>query len=88
MLRILTRLVPLEAATLDAAATERLIFSIMTAEQQTRVRERREVDISYALPCVGRFRINVFRQRDSVLTTPLTLDARGAKVEVTQISVE
>ena len=66
ILRILTRLVPLEAATLDVAATERLIFSIMTEEQQTRVRERREVDISYALPEVARFRINVFRQRDSV----------------------
>jgi twitching motility protein PilT len=66
VLRILTRLAPLEAATLDAAATERLIFSIMTEEQQTQVRERREVDISYALPGVARFRINVFLQRDSV----------------------
>ena len=66
VLRILTRLVPLEAAALDAAATERLIFSIMSAEQQTWVRERREVDISYSLPGAARFRINVFRQRDSV----------------------
>ena len=57
---------PLEAATLDVAATEQLIFSIMTEEQQTRVRERREVDISYALPGVARFRIHVFRQRNSV----------------------
>ena len=66
VLRILTRLVPLEAAALDAGATERLIFSIMSAEQQTWVRERREVDISYSLPGVARFRINVFLQRDSV----------------------
>jgi Tfp pilus assembly ATPase PilU len=66
VLRILTRLVPLEAAPLDADATERLIFSIMTEEQQRRVRERREVDISYTLPGVAHFRINVFRQRDSV----------------------
>jgi twitching motility protein PilT len=66
VLRIQSRLVPVDSAVLDAEATERLTFSIMSEPQKQHFRERLDVDFSYALPGVSRFRVNVFTQRDSV----------------------
>jgi twitching motility protein PilT len=66
VLRIQKRLVPLGGGALDAEATERLIFSIMSERQKTLFRERLEVDFSYGLRDMARFRINVFRERDAV----------------------
>jgi len=66
VLRILTRLEPVEAEKLSAEATERLILSIMSEHQKQIFRERLEFDFAYGVPGVGRFRVNVFRQRDSV----------------------
>jgi twitching motility protein PilT len=66
VLRIQTRLVSLDSPPFSAEAAERLVLSIMSEEQQRLFRERREFDFSYGIPGVARFRINVFRQRDSV----------------------
>ena len=66
MLRILTRPAPLDSEKLSAEAIERLIFLIMSEQQKKLFHDRLEFDFSYRLPGVGRFRINVFKQRDSV----------------------
>jgi twitching motility protein PilT len=58
MVRIQTRLVPLDSDELSAEAAERLIFSIMPEAQKNALREHREFDLSYGLAGVGRFRIN------------------------------
>jgi twitching motility protein PilT len=64
--RVRTELVPLECPKLSAEAAEHLIFSILSPAQQALFRERLQLDFSYGVPGVGRFRVNVFRQRDSV----------------------
>ena len=46
--------------------TERLIRSILTDEQWQRFLAENELDFSYAIPRVSRFRVNVYRQRGSV----------------------
>jgi twitching motility protein PilT len=66
MLRVHTRLVALDSERLSAEAIERLIFSIMSERQKEIFQDRLEFDFSYGVPGVGRFRINVFKQRDSV----------------------
>jgi twitching motility protein PilT len=66
VLRVQTRLVALDSEKLSAEAIERLIFSIMSEPQKGIFQDRLEIDFSYGLPGVGRFRINVFKQRDSV----------------------
>jgi twitching motility protein PilT len=66
VLRMQTRLVPLESETLTADTTERLVYSMMSEHQKQLFEERMEFDFSYDLPGVARFRVNAFRQRDSV----------------------
>lgn len=46
--------------------TERLIRSFLAADQWERFTQEHELDTSYAIPKVSRFRVNVYRQRGSV----------------------
>ena len=66
VLRILTRLVPLQSDKLSAEAVEQLILPMMSEAQRTLFHERLEFDFSYDVPGVSRFRVNVFRERDSL----------------------
>jgi twitching motility protein PilT len=66
VLRIQSRLVPLDSEALTAEATERLAFSIMSEPQKKHFHERLDLDFSYAIPTVSRFRVNVFTQRETV----------------------
>ncbi|HYG62235.1 MAG TPA: PilT/PilU family type 4a pilus ATPase, partial [Thermoanaerobaculia bacterium] len=43
-----------------------MAFSIMNARQKQRFKEEFEIDISYSVPGLGRFRCNVFQQRGAV----------------------
>ncbi len=45
---------------LDASETERLIMQIITEEQRKELEETLELDCSYSIPQVSRFRVNVF----------------------------
>ncbi len=49
-----------EFEVLDAAATETLIMQIITQEQRKDLNEQLELDCSYSIPDVSRFRVNVF----------------------------
>ena len=67
ILRIDGRLMPIEnekrTTQEDAVA---IAFGIMNAGQKTRFKEKNELDMAYAVPGLGRFRVNVFQQRGSV----------------------
>jgi twitching motility protein PilT len=67
ILRIDGRLTPLETekrTTQEEALTTAL--SIMNNAQKARFKEKNELDMAYAVPGLGRFRVNVFQQRGSV----------------------
>jgi len=51
---------------LAPADTKRLVYSIMSAEQRETFEARHEVDYSFGLAGLGRFRVNAFHQRGSV----------------------
>lgn len=51
---------------LSADDTERLALSMMNGRQKERFEARQEVDFAYSLSGVGRFRVNIYRQRGSV----------------------
>ncbi|MGA2079194.1 MAG: type IV pilus twitching motility protein PilT [Holophaga sp.] len=61
--RIDGRMVPLKLPPLDAAQTRWLCYSVMTDQQKHRLEEDLEVDFSFGLQGVSRFRANVFNQR-------------------------
>jgi twitching motility protein PilT len=67
ILRIDGKLTPLETEKRltqeDALA---IASSIMNANQKTKFKEKNELDMAYAVPGLGRFRVNVFQQRGSV----------------------
>ena len=67
MVRIAGRLAPSGyKEVLTADDTESLIFSILTDEQKMKFEEDHEIDFSYAIPDVSRFRVNIFRQQGRV----------------------
>jgi len=60
-------LVPLEhLGMLTPPVLRRLIFAILTDRQRDELETRRELDCSHPVAGKGRFRVNVFFQRDSV----------------------
>jgi twitching motility protein PilT len=65
-LRVNGDLIPVDAADLTPEDSERLAFSLMTEEQIRVFRQSNEIDFAYTLAGVGRFRVNVFRQRGLV----------------------
>jgi len=68
LFRISTELKKVGNTTLDRQEVRKLIFSIMSDEQKSAFREQGDIDFSYGLEDVGRFRVNVFRQRGDVST--------------------
>ena len=67
ILRIDGKLTPLEAEKrLTQEDAVNIAFSIMNATQKARFKEKNELDMAYAVPGLGRFRVNVFQQRGSV----------------------
>src|ERR1035438_4151175 len=62
-IRIDGRMVPLKLPPLDAAQTRWLCYGVMTDQQKHRLEEDLEVDFSFGLQGVARFRANVYNQR-------------------------
>jgi len=65
-LRIDGKLHPLEYPQLTAADTKRLAFSVLTDAQKHKYEENLEIDFSFGIKGLARFRGNVFTQRGAV----------------------
>jgi twitching motility protein PilT len=61
--RVDGELSPADLGHLSAADTERFADALMTEHRRHEFEERNEADLGYTLTGVGRFRVNVFRQR-------------------------
>ncbi|MBW3537830.1 MAG: PilT/PilU family type 4a pilus ATPase [Actinobacteria bacterium] len=55
-----------EFPVLTGSEIRRMIYAILTQKQRERFEANKELDTSHAVPGVGRFRVNVFLQRDNV----------------------
>jgi twitching motility protein PilT len=66
MIRVDGKLGPLPYKDLDAATTKALMYSVMTEEQKRLFEENLELDFSFGLAGMARFRANVFEQRGGV----------------------
>jgi twitching motility protein PilT len=51
---------------LNGSQIRQMLYSILTQRQREKFEDELELDTSYALPGKGRFRVNVFLQRDAV----------------------
>jgi len=65
--RVHGHLQPIEGGDpLDPETIRTILYRILTTEQQKRLELDRQLDLSYGVPGLARFRINVFMQRDSL----------------------
>ncbi len=63
--RINGDLVKLDGTIYNPEATEKIAMSILNDNQKEELKEKGEIDISFSIHGVSRFRINIFRQRGS-----------------------
>ncbi len=66
LLRIDGGLVKVRAPDLDAASAKELCYSLLTEEQKSKFEETKELDFSFGIKGVARFRANLFFQRGTV----------------------
>ncbi|MFA5794654.1 MAG: type IV pilus twitching motility protein PilT [Candidatus Brocadiia bacterium] len=64
--RISGRLVDTEHEVLTSEDTKKLIYSILDSNQIAKFEKTLEMDMSFGIEGIGRFRVNVFRQRGMV----------------------
>src|SRR6058998_1871714 len=65
-IRIDGRLVPLQLPPLNAAETKQIVYSVLTDNQKHRFEENLELDFSFGVKGLSRFRANIFNQRGAV----------------------
>ena len=80
-LRIHGEMVKLNYREVSQEACQSLIFQILTDKQKELFAENWELDFSYPLPDVGRFRVNVFMQRNGVAAVFRLIPERVQTVE-------
>ena len=82
-IRIDGRLVKVEdVPVMDPVNIRELVYSILTDNQRDRFEADRELDASYGIAGLGRFRVNVFRQRGSVGAVMRAIPASLAPLDV------
>jgi twitching motility protein PilT len=65
-IRVDGKLVPLQLPPMSAAETKQLIYGVLNENQKHRLEETLEVDFSFGVKGLARFRANVFFQRGAV----------------------
>jgi len=65
-LRVDGKLVSIDHPTLSPADTKALCYSVLTDAQKHRFEENNELDLSFAIKGISRFRANIFMQRGAV----------------------
>ena len=66
ILRVGGELIPIEGERLTEEYTKNLVYSLMNAEQIEKFEQEWELDFSTTVPHLGRFRVNVHYQKNSV----------------------
>ncbi|MBI4171130.1 MAG: type IV pilus twitching motility protein PilT [Actinobacteria bacterium] len=66
VVRVRGELERLEHPQLGADDTQALLYRILSTEQQKRLEVGRQIDLSYAVPGLARFRVNVYFQREAL----------------------
>jgi len=65
--RVAGSLRPLKGApVLDGPSLQRVLYALLTQQQREVFEENLELDFSYSLPARARFRVNMYKQRESV----------------------
>jgi twitching motility protein PilT len=93
LLRIDGSIVPLKLTPLGPVETKQLCFSVLTEEQRAHFEKENELDLSFGVKGLSRFRANIFTQRGAVAgafrTIPfkiLTFDELGLPAVISEFA--
>ncbi|HWA78309.1 MAG TPA: type IV pilus twitching motility protein PilT [Polyangiaceae bacterium] len=93
LLRIDGAIVPLKLPALSPIETKQLCYSVLTEEQKIQFEKSKELDLSFGVKTLSRFRANIFLQRGAVSgafrSIPfkiLTFDELGLPPVITELS--
>jgi len=84
-LRIDGQLVPMNLPPLSASETKQLCYSVLTDVQKHKFEESNELDLSFGLKGLSRFRANMFMQRGAVATAIRTIPFKILSFEELQL---
>ncbi|MEK7746572.1 MAG: hypothetical protein AAB576_07900 [Elusimicrobiota bacterium] len=77
MLRVHGEMLPLEGhPILDADETKRMIYSVLYEDQRARFERDWELDCSFAVTDIARFRVNVFQQKKGTAAVLRVISSR------------
>lgn len=65
-IRVDGRLIPLKSPPLSASETKQLCYSVLTDAQKHRLEEDLEIDLSFGVKGLSRFRANIFNQKGAI----------------------
>lgn len=85
MARVSGRLLPINDAKMTPRATESLIDLMCNEQQKATFTERHQVDLAYSVAGLGRFRVNLFRQRGSVSAVMRIINSDPASLAVVNL---
>jgi twitching motility protein PilT len=95
LLRIDGQIIPLKLEPLTAVDTKQLCYSVLTEEQKIEFEKRKELDLSFGVKNLSRYRANIFMQRGAVSgafrAIPfkiLTFEELGLPPVVSELSVK
>jgi len=81
VLRVNGRLLPLPMQRLDGVQTQRLAYDVLTDHQMQKFEETHELDFSFGVRDIGRFRANLYVQRGSVAAALRAIPTRIPSME-------
>ncbi len=70
---------PLEKTTMPPGRIQEIAYELMDKKQQEEFEEELEMNLASSIPGVGRFRVNIFKQRNEI-----SIVARNIKTEIPQ----
>lgn len=76
MIRVNGKLAPTEFEPLTGEDTQKLIFSILTNEQRKTLEQTWELDCSYGVVGLGRFRVNVYKDKGNYAAALRTIASK------------
>ena len=81
MIRVGGKLAPTDYEPLNADQTQKLIFSILTNEQRKTLEQTWELDCSYGVTGLGRFRVNVYKDKGAYAAALRTIASKIPRFE-------
>jgi twitching motility protein PilT len=86
--RVHGKLVPVAETRIGPNFTEKLVDAMCDERQRSGVRRRHQVDLAYSVSGLGRFRVNLFRQRGSVSAVLRIIGSDEATLQIVNLPEE